>query len=301
MEYWLSITTIPEQDQLLELARLAEAVGFDGLTLADHVLMPTRIESRYPYTEDGEIWWAPDTPWPDPWVTLASMGAVTSRLKLASNICLAALRDPAVLAKAVTTAAVLTGDRVVLGAAVGWLREEYDLLGVPFEQRGRRLDEVLELFGHFCSGKAFAHEGEFFHYPEVLMSPAPRRRVPIWCGGAAPAALRRAARHDGWLGLPLDRRTAPPMIEALRRDRESAGLALDDFAINIALTESHRPETIRELEDQGVTGLMIMAPWLPNPFFTADWYDPQADPSSFAAKRAAMERFADQVLHGARP
>ncbi|GAB3308849.1 LLM class oxidoreductase [Haliea atlantica] len=299
MQYWLSITTIPEQDQLLDLARLAESLGFDGITLADHVLMPTRIESRYPYTEDGEVWWTPETPWPDPWVTLASMGAVTSRLKLASNICLAALRDPAVLAKAVTTAAVLTNERVVLGAAVGWLREEYDLLGVPFEQRGRRLDELLALFHLFCSGKAFAHEGEFFRYPEVLMSPAPKRPVPVWCGGAAPAALRRAARQDGWLGLPLDRASAPPMIQTLRDERKRAGLPLDDFAINIALTEAHEPATIRELEEQGVTGLMIMAPWLPNPFFTADWYDPEADPARFETKRAALERFAEQVLSSA--
>lgn len=297
MEYWLSITTIPEQEQLLELAQMAEEVGFDGITLADHVLMPTRIESRYPYTEDGEIWWTPETPWPDPWVTLASMGAVTSRLKLASNICLAALRDPAVLAKAVTTAAVLTGDRVVLGAAVGWLREEYDLLGVPFEQRGRRLDELLQLFRQFCSGRAFSHDGEFFHYPEVLMSPAPSQPVPVWCGGAAPAALRRAARYDGWLGLPLDRGSAPPMLETLRVEREKAGLPVKDFAINIALTESHRPDTIRELEEQGVTGLMIMAPWLPNPFFTADWYDPDADSASLQTKRDALQRFAESVLH----
>ena len=130
MEYWLSITTIPEQDQLLDVARMAEEAGFDGITVADHLLMPTRIDSRYPYTEDGAMWWPSDTPWPDPWVTLAAMGAVTSRLRLASNICIAAMRDPITLAKAVSTASVLSNGRIVLGVAAGWLREEYDLMGV---------------------------------------------------------------------------------------------------------------------------------------------------------------------------
>jgi len=296
MEYWFSITTIPEQEQLLAVARLAEELGFDGITLADHVLMPTRIESRYPYTEDGEIWWAQDTPWPDPWVTLAAMGAVTSRLRLASNICLAALRDPAVLAKAVTTAAVLTDNRVVLGAAVGWLRDEYELLGVDFSRRGRRLDETLGLFRQFASGRPFSHQGEFFQYPEVIMSPAPSRPVPIWCGGAAPAALRRAASQDGWLGLPLDRAGAAGMVQVLQGERKAAGLSTADYAINIALTEAHEATTLRELEDMGVTGLMIMAPWLPNPFFTADWYDPNANPALLDTKRSALQRFADQVL-----
>ena len=111
---------------------------------------------------------------------------------LASNICLAALRDPVTLAKAVSTAAVLSADRVVLGVAVGWLREEYRLLGVDFSSRGRRLDELLEVARKFWSGVPVAHRGEFFEFAEGIMCPAPRLPVPVWCGGAAPAALRRA-------------------------------------------------------------------------------------------------------------
>ena len=296
MEYWLSITTIPEQDQLLALARIAEEAGFDGITVADHVLMPTRIESRYPYTEDGAIWWPQDTPWPDPWVTLASMGAVTTKLRLASNICLAGLRDPAVLAKAVSTAAVLTGGRIVLGVASGWLREEYDLLGVDFSTRGRRLDELLAVARKFWTGRPVAHEGEFFRYAESIMCPAPAMPVPVWCGGAVPAALDRAVRNDGWLGLPLDRAAAAPLLQSLLERRRAAGLPRETFAINIALTEAHEPGIIAEMEDMGVTGLMIMSPWVPNPFFAAPWYHADADPSRLESKREAIMRFADHVL-----
>lgn len=296
MEYWLSITTIPEQDQLLALARIAEEAGFHGITVADHVLMPTRIESRYPYTEDGAMWWPADTPWPDPWVTLAAMGAVTGRLRLASNICLAALRDPATLAKAVSTAAVLTGGRIVLGVASGWLREEYELLGVDFSRRGRRLDEMLAVMRKFWTGSAVSHEGEFFCYAESIMCPPPPRPIPVWCGGAAPAALGRAVRNDGWLGLPLDRASAAPMLASLLGQRRGAGLPTDGFAINIALTEAHEPQTIADIAAMGVTGLMIMSPWLPNPFFAAPWYRADADPARLETKRAAILRFADQVL-----
>jgi probable F420-dependent oxidoreductase len=296
MQYWLSITTVPEQDQLLDIARLAEAAGFHGLTLADHLLMPMRIESRYPYTEDGAMWWPPDTPWPDPWVTMAAMAAVTTRLRFASNICLAALRDPIVLGKAVSTAAVLSGARVVLGVAAGWMREEYELLGVDFATRGRRLDELLEVMRRLWSGQPVIAQGEFFRFAEAVMCPPPPARVPVWCGGASAPALRRAARNDGWLGLPLDRAQARPMVEALRRERALAGLDPQDFAINIALTEAHDPEAVAELEDMGVTGLMILAPWQPNPFFAAPWHDPHADPARLDSKRAALERFADQVI-----
>lgn len=297
MQYWLSITTIPEQEQLLDVARIAEEAGFDGLTVADHLLMPTRIESRYPYTEDGEMWWPATTPWPDPWVTLAAMAAVTKRLRLASNICLAALRDPVTLAKAVSTAAVLSADRVVLGVAVGWLREEYQLLGVDFSSRGRRLDELLEVARKFWSGAPVAHRGEFFEFEEGIMCPAPLQPVPVWCGGAVPAALRRAARNDGWLGLPLDRAAAAPVLQTLRDERLAAGLPFAGFAVNIALTETHDKAAVRDVGDMGVTGLMIMSPWLPNPFYPSPWFDPKANPSLLETKRAAMLRFAEQVIH----
>ena len=250
----------------------------------------------FPYTEDGAIWWPADTPWPDPWVTLAAMGAVTTTLRLASNICLAALRDPATLAKAVSTAAVLTGGRIVLGVASGWLREEYELLGVDFTTRGRRLDELLTVARKFWSGRPVTHEGEFFCYAESVMCPAPPAPVPVWCGGAVPAALGRAVRNDGWLGLPLDRAGAAPVLQTLLQQRRATGLPRENFSVNIALTEAHEPHVIAEVRDMGVTGLMIMSPWLPNPFFTAPWYRAGTDPARLETKREAIMRFADLLL-----
>jgi probable F420-dependent oxidoreductase len=243
------------------------------------------------------MWWPADTPWPDPFVTLAAMGAVTSRLRLASNICIAAMRDPITLAKAVSTASVLSNGRVVLGVAAGWLREEYELMGVDFGSRGRRLDEMLAVMRRLWSGQPVAHKGEFFGFEEGIMCPPPPSPVPVWCGGASAPALRRAARNDGWLGLPLDRAAAVPMVETLRSERAAAGLPAGGLSVNIALTEAHAPDTIAELEAAGVTGLMIMSPWMPNPFITAPWFDAAANPALRDSKRAAMLRFAEQVIH----
>ncbi|MFM7783567.1 MAG: LLM class flavin-dependent oxidoreductase, partial [Gammaproteobacteria bacterium] len=228
--------------------------------------------------------------------TLAAMGAVTTRLRLASNICLAALREPIGLAKAVSTASVLSGGRVVLGVAAGWLAEEYALCGVDFASRGRRLDELLAVSRRLWSGQPVAHRGEFFGFGEGIMCPPPPASIPVWCGGASAPALRRAARNDGWLGLPLDRSGALPIIETLRRERQAAGRAPEGLSIAIALTEAHEPSIIAELEAAGVTALMIMSPWMPNPFIRAPWFDPAADPSRLESKRAAMLRFAAQVI-----
>ena len=160
MKYWLTLVQVPESDQLVDIARFAEQAGFHGISVADHLVMPTRIESRYPYTEDGEIFWPLDAPWPDPWVTLGAMASVTRELRLATNIYLAGLRDPFTAAKAAATAAVLSGNRVVCGVAAGWIAEEYALAGIDFASRGRRLDEQIEVMRKLWEYDEVSHEGE---------------------------------------------------------------------------------------------------------------------------------------------
>ena len=103
MKYWISLVTTVEVDQFVEIAKFAEQLGFEGITVADHLVVPTKVETAYPYTPDGAMWWPTETPWPDPWVTLAGMGTATSRIKLGSNIYLAPLRDPFTAARAIGT------------------------------------------------------------------------------------------------------------------------------------------------------------------------------------------------------
>jgi probable F420-dependent oxidoreductase len=295
VKYWLTLVQVPESDQLIDIARFAEQVGFYGISVADHLVMPTQIASRYPYTEDGEIFWPLDAPWPDPWVTLGAMAAVTSELRLATNIYLAGLRDPFSAAKAAGTAAVLSGTRIVCGVAAGWIAEEYALAGIDFASRGRRLDEQLAVMRKLWTGREVNHKGEFFDIEHALLCPAPTEDIPIWVGGASPPALRRAARHDGWFGIPSPVAQIVPFVETLRREREAAGKPWDGFEVSISLAEPQTPENTAELEELGVGSLCVIAPWVPSPW-GGEWYDENADAGKLDAKQAAMERFAEAVL-----
>lgn len=297
MRYWLTLVQVPESDQLVEIARLAEQVGFHGISVADHLVMPTRIASRYPYTEDGEIFWPLDAPWPDPWVTLAAMSSVTSELQLATNIYLAGLRDPFTAAKAAATAAVLSNGRIVCGVAAGWIAEEYALAGIDFASRGRRLDEQIEVMRKLWTGREVEHHGEFFDIEHALLCPAPSEPIPIWVGGASPPALRRAARHDGWFGVPMATAQMVPFVETLRREREAAGLPWQGYEVSISLAERQTAENTAELEALGVGSLCVIAPWVPSPWGSTVWYDEKADPGKLDSKQQAMERFAEAVIH----
>lgn len=295
MRFWLSVVAIRELDQLAEIARQAERLGFHGLMLGDHLVMPPRIESRYPYTPDGKLFLPLDMPWPDPWATFAYLGAVTQRLHFASNIYLAALRDPFTAAKSVATAAVLTGGRVVCGVSVGWLREEYDLAGVDFGSRGRRLDETLAAMRRLWTGEVVCHDGEFFRF-EAIQCPAPPTRIRIWCGGDAPPAMRRAARNDGWLPLPMTLAQTEDAVRRLRGMRREAGLPDEGLDIVLPLAEPVTQAGVDRLRDLGVHDLVVIAPWLPSPWDVQPWLDPGDDSSRLEVKCKALERYAASVV-----
>lgn len=295
MKFWLALVNVPEVKQYVELARCAEALGFEGITVADHLIWPTRIDSQYPYTPDGKVWWPDDLPWPDPWVTLAAMGTATSRLKLATNIFLLALRDPFSAAKAIATASVLTNERIVCGISSGWIKEEYQLAGVDFHTRGRRMDEMVTIMRALWRGVETSHAGEFFQFEHALLSPVPEQPIPVWCGGGAPAALKRAARNDGWLGLPMTVEQLRGVTAQLRQYRQEAGKADQPFEISAMLLDVPTPENLAELDALGVSNLMVL-PWLPSPWDGRSYAPENADPADLSVKRTSLERFSERVM-----
>jgi len=295
MKFWLSLVSVRETPQLPELARCAEELGFHGLMVGDHLIWPAQIRTRYPYSPDGKIFVPPDTPWPDPWVLFAHLGALTRRLQFASNIYLAALRDPFTLAKGVATAAVLTQERIVCGVSAGWLEEEYRQVGVDFASRGQRLDEALTVVRKLWSGEQVEHHGRYFNFGGI-MCPAPARPVRIWCGGAAPAAMRRAARHDGWLPLPMTLAQTRAALAQLTDMRREAGLAAQPFEVGLPLAEPVTPEAAQALQALGIDDLVVIAPWLPSPWDTASWLDAGDDFSRLDIKKKTLERYARAVL-----
>jgi probable F420-dependent oxidoreductase len=268
------------------MARSAEESGWYGLATSDHVVHPEKIRSAYPYTGNGKPRWQAEAPWPDPWVAIGAMAGVTERLRFFTNIYVLPLRDPFSVAKAVATAAVLSGDRVALGIGVGWMKEEFELLGRNFHDRGRRTDEMIEVMRKLWAGGMVEHHGQFYHFDRLQMSPAPKQRVPIYVGGLSEAALRRAARlGDGWISDIHSIEELRDLIAKLRRYREENGREAEPFQVIGAASDVVDIDGYRRLEEAGVTHLLTV-PWI--------FYGGSTE--SIADKRDGIRRFGEDII-----
>jgi probable F420-dependent oxidoreductase len=285
MKFWQALS-FTEPDQLLELAPLVEQAGFEGALVSDHLFFPGRLESRYPYSEDGVPGFDGETPFPECWSTIAALAAVTTRLRFATMVHILPLRNPLEVARVTGTVAVLSKGRVCLGAGAGWIREEFDVLGVDFRKRGRRFDEAIDVLRKLWGGGMVEHHGEQFDFPPIQMSPAPERPVPIWIGGVSGPALRRAAtRGDGWLGSGQTPEEAVAIAGRLASLRAEAGRGAEPFEIIAPLTVPPEPDTLKRLEDAGVSGTVSY------PFLYA-----LGPTSSLEAKRGYLEQFSERVI-----
>ena len=294
MRFWISLVNTTEVDQFIAIAQKAEELGYEGITVPDHLAYPATIETPYPYTEDGEVWWPNTNPWPDPWVTLTAMGVATSTLRFATNIYLAALRDPFTVSRATSAAAIYTNNRVACGVSAGWLKEEFDLLGMDFKSRGRRLDEVIQCVRDLNSGEVVSHTGEFYQYDDVIMSPVPTQPIPFWLGGKSKAALRRAADNDGWLGVPLMLEEMKGVIDTIFEKRRENGKYEEPFDVVISAMEAYTPEFIDTLDPAGTYHASVL-PWTPSPWGRAFWVEEGEDHTEFEVKVRSMERFRDMM------
>ncbi len=285
MRFWQALS-FTETEQLVALAPIVEELGFHGVLLSDHVCVPGRIESSYPYSPDGKPPFGPDTEFPEPWAAICAMAAVTTRLHFNTAVYLAPLRHPVEVAKALATAAVISGGRVGLGVGVGWVREEYEQLGRDFGSRGRRLDESIGIWRALWRGGLVEHHGEHYDFAPLAVSPAPPAPIPVYVGGGSPAALRRAAvLGDGWIGAGNAPEEIPGLVAELARLRREAGREAEAFDFVAAVTEPPSLDGLRRLEDQGV-GSLISYP-------LAYSLGPG---STVEAKRAALEQYASAFV-----
>jgi probable F420-dependent oxidoreductase len=246
-------------EELLAIARTADACGYDALSIPDHLVDLEHLETPYPYTPDGKRRWEHSADWPDPWVLAGAMAAVTTDIHFYTSVYVAALRSPYQVAKSVGTAAVLSGNRVALGVGVGWCREEFELVDQDFGTRGRRTDEALDLLAQLWSPGWTSSEGDFYPTPRLVMEPTPTARIPIYVGGLSEAGMRRAARHDGWIGDLYSTEEAGRHARRLADLREEIG-AEGDFRFITALTDAFLPEQFAAAEEVGVTDVWTM-PW----------------------------------------
>ncbi|MCR6031260.1 TIGR03619 family F420-dependent LLM class oxidoreductase [Nocardioides sp. zg-579] len=283
MRFAISTAFLPVPE-LPAIARAADELGYDALAIPDHVVDLETLRTPYPYTPDGARRWGHDAAWPDPWVLAGSLAAVTERLRFFTSVYVPALRNPFQVAKSVGTAAVLSGNRVALGVGIGWCEEEFELLEQEFGTRGRRTDEGLALLKRLWEPGWTEFAGEHYSAPRLVMEPTPTAPVPVYVGGLSEAALRRAARHDGWVGDMYRTDEALRWAARLQEVRAEAG-ATGDFRVIVALTDAVTPEQFARAEAGGVTDCMTM-PWA---YYTGL-------EATLEQKLDGMARFAEDVL-----
>jgi probable F420-dependent oxidoreductase len=255
-------------DRIATAARLIESHGFHSIWLGDHVVYPIKgVDSFYPYAEDNK-WRSPaDSKILDPLLVLGWAGAAAPTLHLGTSVMILPLRNPILLAKQLATLDYLTGGRVIFGAGVGWMEEEFDLIGAPFKSRGPRANEMIEIMRAFWSGETVTYEGEHWQLPATMMQPAPERgTIPLVWGGHSNAALRRVARlGDGWQPTQLSLEEFENGLERLREYCEQYGR--DWSSVQIVARPGRveiTPELLARYRELGAH-ILILDPSLRNP------------------------------------
>ena len=295
MKFWASVAFAPI-DQYAALATAAEEAGYFGMLLADHLVSVRNPVSRYPYSVDGMVPCGPEAPFPDPWVAIASLAATTQTLRFGSSVYVAPARDLLTVAKAVGTAAVLSGDRVTFGVGAGWMEDEFVLTGQQFSRRGERLDEMLDVLRKLWSGGWVDHAGTFYTLPGVQMKPAPAATVPIWAGGYSEPALRRATKRcDGWVGVAADPEQATNIISRIHQLLATQGRDPQEFDVVFSVPGPLDVAAVTRWEELGVTGL-IARPWANRLTAAPDSLLIAQRDVSLGEKLEATSRFGEEVV-----
>jgi probable F420-dependent oxidoreductase len=293
-------------ENLWTLAQRAESLGFDSVWVSDHIILPRKVDSFYPYAADGVATFRPDEDYYDPLATLNFLAGCTQKIRLGTHVLILPYRNPVLTAKMLSTLDVLSGGRVILGAGVGWMEEEFQALGLDtYAQRGAVTDEYIQLFKELWTKDNPEFHGEHYQLSESGFQPKPVQKPhpPIWIGGHTNPAIRRAAKYgDGWMPIGL----RPPAIlepeelaEKIARLRRltvragrpedavslcfSTGVTFDNSPGATRRMMSGRAEQIaadlRQYQDLGVRNFILGFPG-----------------DSVAALDEAMEQFSKQVM-----
>jgi probable F420-dependent oxidoreductase len=277
----------------LPLARAAEQAGYDSFVIGDSVAYPEHSDSRYPYTPDGSREFLEDKAFVETFVLIAAMGAVTSRLRFTPFVLKLPIRPPALVAKQASSVAYLTGNRLRLGVGISPWPEDFEIMGVPFARRGRRMDECIDIVRGLSTGEYFEFHGEFYDIPSIKMCPVPSEPMPILIGGHSDAALRRAAvRGDGWMHAGGDPEELDTMLDKLTKFRAEAGRANDPFEVHVISLDAYTVDGVKRLEDKGVTDVIVgfRLPYVVGP-----------DPEPLETKITNLERYAERVIAKVNP
>jgi probable F420-dependent oxidoreductase len=300
MRFWGG-TAFMRTTEVPAVATMLDEAGYHGVFVSDHVIYPKQLSSPYPYSPhpDGRPIWEPETSWPDSWVLIGAMAAVTKQLRFSNSVYIAGARPLLVVAKQVATAAVLSGGRVSLGVGAGWMREEFELMGQDFDDRGPRLNEMIEALRELWKGGWVEHHGTHYDIPPLMMEPHPETPPPIYSGGHSDVALKRAARYcDGWIGNAYPWDEAAHYVGKLQGYLKEFGREGDPFEIIVGFYDVPSVDLYRRAEEElGVTGTMCM-PWAGMQDVSSG--DHAGLTQSADRYREPIERFAEAVVERCR-
>jgi probable F420-dependent oxidoreductase len=253
------------RETLRSVARQMEELGFDSLWVSDHVVIPRAYASRYPYHPSGRLAWS-DLPLLEPLATLLFVAGVTERPKLGTTVLVVPMRNPVLHAKVMATLDVLSGGRLIFGAGVGWLREEFEALDAPFEHRGARMDEYLEVITRLWTRDDPSFEGRYYRLGNVACEPKPLQqpRPPVWIGGNTRPALQRAARlGDAWHAAGASPEAIAAAVPRLHEFARAAGRDPASVAVTLrtGLPAAEEPEAtlarLHRYQELGVTHVCL--------------------------------------------
>ena len=270
----LGIGSGSERAVIEAVARAAEQHAFATLWSGEHVVMVDESASRYPYADDGKIAVPAVADWIDPMVCLSFAAAATTTIGLATGVLLLPEHNPVIIAKQAASLDKLSGGRFTLGIGIGWSREEFDALGIPFERRAARTADYVAAMRAIWRDDIASHSGEFANFSAIRVNPKPLRdgRIPVVLGGNSEPALRRVAQWgDGWYGFNLhDVDDAAVKLDTLSRLCREAGRDRDELRLAVALRDP-QPADAGRLAELGVDELVLVASPPDDPAQAGDW------------------------------
>lgn len=270
------------------LAQAAEAAGFHSMIVPDSICYPKESDSKYPYTPDGDRSFLEDKPFIEPFALIPALGMVTSKICFNTFVVKLPIRNPVLTAKLASSVAVMTNNRFGFGVGVSPWPDDYRIIGTPWERRGRRMDEMIEIIRGLCAGGFFEYHGEIFDIEPIKICPVPTKPLPILIGGHADAALKRAARYgDGWMHAGGDPAELERMIARIHELRREYGRAHLPFAVHVISLDAYAVDGVKKLEDIGVTDCIVG-------FRNA--YQMEQDTETVEQKVAMIDWFAKEVI-----
>ena len=250
---------VQSADQIVQTAQLVESLGYESVWTFEHVIVPVNYESKYPYNKSGNMGAAPETNFVDPLIALSAVAAATKTLRLATGVNILSQVNPIYMAKQAASLDFMSNGRFMLGVGIGWLREEFDALGVPFERRGARFDDYVTGMRKIWSGEVVEHESDFISWQGFKSYPLPiQNPFPVVMGGVKGKIFQRTAQlGNGWFAPTGDPAELREHMSSLKKECDAIGRDLSEIEITCMWPGIGGRDFLAELEAVGVTRVVM--------------------------------------------